>query len=86
MVRPGRQPAAGDEIFIGDGYRDNTVSLEWQGPKLLQITVPISATVLDQKAIHREIAIEIKFHPDDPVAREKILQEREERRVRRDSE
>lgn len=79
IVPRDRIPSVGDEVFVGGEYDKDTVRLEWKSPKNLQITVPNSAEIYMRKDLHWGILVEIKFDPDDPIAREKLLREREER-------
>jgi hypothetical protein len=75
-------PSLDTEVFSsGELYdRDTTAArLEWIDARHLRITVPNDLGINSYKAIEGKVAIEIKFDPDDPVARERFMRERDER-------
>jgi hypothetical protein len=76
IVKKGQEPTIGDEVLTGD-WDVNLVKLEWKNENLLRITLPIEAEIYRLEAGLHDIAVEVKFDPDDPEAREQVLQKRE---------
>lgn len=79
IVKKGDEPTRDDEVLAGDWHNINLAKLAWKGDTLLQITLPDDALIYEQKAVHGDIAVLIKFDSDDPQVREKALRERKQR-------
>jgi hypothetical protein len=54
-----------------DGERP---ALAWKAPKLLQITVPINATIGLKTDRYEDIGIRVVFSPNDPAVRARFLE------------
>jgi hypothetical protein len=77
VARPGVEPTRDDDVFAVDnnGGPKGYPALHWLSPRQLQITVPNKSLIGLQKANFQGIDIVVKFDPDDPVERERFLQQ-----------
>lgn len=79
IVKKGSAPTSGDEVLTGD-WDTSLAKLEWKTDKLLQITLPIRAEIYQQRMGPDDIAVVVKFDPDDPQMRQEFLNKREQER------
>jgi hypothetical protein len=75
LVGEGTSAAQKNEVFCIQDYTPGPrVALRWRSPQDLEITAPNLSIVATRKARFDGVGIEVKFDPDDPVARKTWLQ------------
>jgi hypothetical protein len=76
LVQRGIVPTHDNDVFAVDdhGTEENRPRLLWMSPQKLQITLPNTSLTGLPKSSYQGIEIQVRFQPDDPVARERFLQ------------
>jgi hypothetical protein len=78
LTRSPDQPEHENDVLVVDYYGrfEYRPVLKWLSSRELQITIPNISGVGSRKSNYHDVAIAIRFEPDDPAAREKWRQER----------
>ncbi len=87
VARHGDTVGGGEPVFEVDNFTDDwhtAFTLRWLSERELEITVPnlSQATLLKQE--HGQVAVTLRYSPDDTAARERWRQHLEELRAGRD--
>jgi hypothetical protein len=79
LERSPDQPRHENDVLVVDyyGHFESRPVLQWLSPRQLQVTIPNLSGIGMQKSSYQDVAIVLRFDPDDPVAREKWRKQRD---------
>jgi hypothetical protein len=82
LERSPDQPTHENDVLVVDyyGHVENRPVLQWLSARQLKVTIPNLSGIGMQRSSYDDVAIVVKFDPDDPLAREKWKRERDSRR------
>ncbi len=77
LVRRGEESNEDSDVLILQGPVpvENRMQPRWLSPQELQITIPNNSVVTEKRSRYGGIEVIVKFNPDDPVQRERFLEE-----------